>query len=953
MADAPSGSGYIKQGVKVGPFLRLLQVAILGALLCMPVGAIAQLAPPPSVRQSVDSNGVDLFLGTMNIDAPALTIGQAEPQGLSYYKLMRGAGWSDNLIATINQTGSVITVSLGGVSDSFNVSGTTYTSTEGNGSTLTLNNGIVYSYTRADGMVANFAIALATPGPYYANIARISALVWPSGEILNFTYDSITYCSAYEYFPEARCIKRSSAKRVATVQNAYGYKMVFGYDVPPPIDPDQPYSLEALTVWSTVTSVTASNLAIVSGGSTTSASYSSSTSGGSNYQNVDDALNRRTTYRTDTSSKLLGIKRPGSVTEDVVIAYIGDKVSSVTTSVGSTGYAFSDVAGVRTTTVTDPLSHMWTYTFDIASKRMLSMTSPCRTNDNPCPTSALSRTTNWQYYPNWLVKRIVQPEGHTTPESNYTEFTYDTYGRGNIIDTVVVPKLNSGLLPIATHASFPASCTVTGVNYKTCNQPITTTDANGKVTDYTYDLNSGNVATITLPAPVSTPGAARPRVSCGYPQMSATYKNSNGVLAFGQPVRKLGVIFFCHVTTSSCSNGPDETIIKIEYGPQNINIGNNLLPVTKRYETNGAIIPGTITYGYDDLGNQVTVDGMLPGAVDTTRTRYDAARQVVGVVGPNPSPVGYTLKYGATRFTYDGKGRVTLAERGTVDSQSDAHWALFAPLQAVETTYDGVDQKLTETATAGGTTYGLTQYTYDAASRLDCVAVRLTFTSTESSACTQTMGATVPDRITRQFYDNANQLTSVQSGYATALARTEVTSTYTGNGQTASVADARNNLTSYTYDGFDRLKSTCFPLPSTPGSSSPTDCIQTTLYDDNSNPKTIVQRDGQTISLTYDFLNRLKTKDLPGSEPDVTYTYDLTNRVLGVGQGGLSLSFTYDALDRNLTQTGPQGTLTFKYDEAGRRIRMDWPDPFYVTYDYLTTGQVSCLVPAFDGSDRV
>ena len=69
-------------------------------------------------------------------------------------------------------------------------------------------------------------------------------------------------------------------------------------------------------------------------------------------------------------------------------------------------------------------------------------------------------------------------------------------------------------------------------------------------------------------------------------------------------------------------------------------------------------------------------------------------------------------------------------------------------------------------------------------------------------------------------------------------------------------------------------------------------------------------RDANSIGFTYDKLNRLTLKDLPGTEPDVAYGYDILGRLTSAHQTGNALSFTYDALGRNLTQVGPQGTVT-------------------------------------------
>jgi RHS repeat-associated protein len=65
--------------------------------------------------------------------------------------------------------------------------------------------------------------------------------------------------------------------------------------------------------------------------------------------------------------------------------------------------------------------------------------------------------------------------------------------------------------------------------------------------------------------------------------------------------------------------------------------------------------------------------------------------------------------------------------------------------------------------------------------------------------------------------------------------------------------------------------------------------------------------------------------------------------MLSASQTGHALSFTYDALGRNLTQVGPQGTVTSAYDIGGRRTRITHADGFYVDQDHLVTGEVSAI----------
>jgi YD repeat-containing protein len=99
-------------------------------------------------------------------------------------------------------------------------------------------------------------------------------------------------------------------------------------------------------------------------------------------------------------------------------------------------------------------------------------------------------------------------------------------------------------------------------------------------------------------------------------------------------------------------------------------------------------------------------------------------------------------------------------------------------------------------------------------------------------------------------------------------------------------------------------------------------------------------RDANTIGFTYDALNRVTAKDLPGSEPDVSYAYDLLGRTTSAATSSQAYSFTYDALGRNLTQVGPNETLTSSRDTAGRRTRLTHPDGFYVDQDYFVTDEL-------------
>ena len=250
----------------------------LSTILCsgLAAPAFAQLVAPAPVRQSVDANGVDLFNGTFDADAPGVSMGQGAPQGLSYHLLNRGNGWTDNLTASLNQSGNMVTVSLGGVSDAFTVSGSTYSATLGNGATLTLS-GSVFTYTARDGTIVHFDRGKSQSVPLYANDGLATDRVSPDGSKLVYAYDSVTYCSRSKAGSQGDiCTARSSVYRLSSITNSYGYKVTYSYGDNETVDPNDPDA--NLNDFMTSTGSTLSNAENSSDpGSSYSATYSGST----------------------------------------------------------------------------------------------------------------------------------------------------------------------------------------------------------------------------------------------------------------------------------------------------------------------------------------------------------------------------------------------------------------------------------------------------------------------------------------------------------------------------------------------------------------------------------------------------------------------------------------------------------------------------------------------------
>ena len=400
----------------------------------------------------------------------------------------------------------------------------------------------------------------------------------------------------------------------------------------------------------------------------------------------------------------------------------------------------------------------------------------------------------------------------------------------------------------------------------------------------------------------------------------------------------------------------DEVKTTITYQVGSSSVASNLLPVAATTASGDGLLSATTTTTYDAVGNVLTVDGPLAGTADTVRNVWDAMRQQVGVIGPDPDGTG-ALLHMATRTTYNADGQVTKVEQGTTTGQTDGAWAALSVLQTATTAYDVQGRKIRDTAGVGTAAVTVTQYSYDAASRPLCTAVRMNpavYGALPASACTLgTEGTQGPDRITRNVYDAAGQVLRIERAVGTPLAQNYVAYTYTANGKQATVTDANGNRASLTYDGFDRQVRWTFPSKMTPGQVNTAD-YEEYGYDAAGNRTSLRKRDGRTITYAYDALNRLTTKVIPDGSGlpstatrDVYYGYDLRGLQTFArfdSPTGEGIANAWDALGRQTSSTttlgGVSRALTYQYDLAGARTRITHPDGQYVTYNRDGLGRI-------------
>ena len=872
--------------------LRARLALTLSTILCSGLAAPAFASTP---HPNLDTNDVDLTDGTFNPRLPIYAIGSGQGELSLVATPVQGNNALDNwsgvgLYQTVSGGVTRISISLGATFDTFTSADSYAVSLRGTGATLSTS-GSEATYHTLDGVTITFANLnpqfaggttnfCSDESSNFCHLLPIS-VAGKSGMTISYDWDVNPNCTPpQEIDTGANC---SEYWRLHSVSNDAGYGITWTY-VNPTGSPVAAYFQRATATFSNANVPGTSP--VVTYGYPSSGVQTVTTPGGKVWRIAAP------------SGPIVGIRRPGASNDTTTISYNASAtVSSVTNNGITTNYARTVSGSTATMVVTDAQAHATTIVSDMSKFRPTSVTD------------ALGRITTFAYDSVGKLTEVSYPEG------DKKQLGYDAASRTTSVTLKAKP--GSGLSDIMTSTSYGADCTDA-----TC--PAWSRDALGHQTDFTYDGTTGLIATVTAPAPAS--GATRPETRYSYSTVSGI------AVVTGVSTCQTGA-------APSCVSTADEVKTTASYN-------SNLLPTSSSIGAGDGSLTATTTTSYDNIGNLISIDGPLLGSDDTTTYRYDPDRAPVGAISADPDGAG-ALKRRAVRTAYNSDGQPTISEIGNVNGTTESDWSAFVTMQQSTASYDANARKTKDVVTAGGNTYQVTQYSYDAVGRLECSALRMngaTWGALPSSACALgTTGAFGPDRISKTTYNAAGEATKVQSAYGTSDQADDATGTYNNNGTLATLTDAQSNTTTYEYDGFDRLVRTRYPVATAGSVASSTTDYEQLSYDAVGNVTSRRLRDATSINYGYDALNRLKTKDLPGSELDLSYGYDLLSRPVSAATTVQTLAFGYDALGRNVTQTSPLGTVTSAFDIAGRRTRLTWPDAFYVTYDYLVTGETSAI----------
>jgi RHS repeat-associated protein len=327
----------------------------------------------------------------------------------------------------------------------------------------------------------------------------------------------------------------------------------------------------------------------------------------------------------------------------------------------------------------------------------------------------------------------------------------------------------------------------------------------------------------------------------------------------------------------------------------------NPTSITSLTGTSGAI---TARASYDSVfANPLAITDPLG---NTTAINYDTYGNAKSVI----DPLGHQ-----TNFAYNGLGLVT--------SMTDAmqHTTQFA--------YNVADL------------IGITDPLLNTTSMFHDVAGRL-------AQRTDPLG-----HATKYQYNNLNQPTQI-----TDPLQGITTLSYDLNGNLKTVQDARQqgtgNKTVYTYDNFDHLQTRTDPLTR-----------QESIFDQLGNLTSFTDRRGKVATYLYDGINRrtfagFGTLPGPTYESTVNYTYDGGDRLSKVVDSTSgTITPVFDGLDRLTSETTPQGSVAYQYDNDSNLKIATVTGQAAVNYYYdnanrpykVTQGSTNTLV-GYDNANR-
>ncbi|HNT76362.1 MAG TPA: invasin domain 3-containing protein [Anaerolineae bacterium] len=651
-----------------------------------------------------------------------------------------------------------------------------------------------------------------------------------------------------------------------------------------------------------------------------------------------DANGHTTAYEYDSRNKLLKEINPLSGTTRYAYDDVGNKVQVTDANDHATLYAYD--ASQRVLSITapeggvtsftyDPVGNLLTerdangnltrYTYDAANRIVaLEDAAGVRTyfahdgvGNQTVITDALGRVKRTVYDGLDRPVRVIQNEvdGVFDParpdEDIIGEHVYDAAGNrvealdmlGRVTRTeydvlghelrVVVNYVDGVYDP-----AHPDEDLVTLYAYDVMGNVISTTNAGGHTTQYTYDALNRRVLAVD-PLGGKTHFAFDPVGN----QIAVTDAASRTTLYKYDALDRM--VSITDPLSGTAANTYDAVGNVLEQTDAEGYVITYTYDGANRRLTKADPLGNVTTYAYDPAGNRVR---MRNARGYETRYTYDALNRVVSVRDPLSNTRSFTYDVLGNQLTErDEEGRVTTYEYGRLSRLVTTTNAMGGQIVS---TYDAAGNRLSISDPAGR----VTRFTYDALDRLVVVTDALSGTVTNTYDAMGNVLSTrdAAGRTTRFTYDALDRLLTTTDPLGGVYENR-----YDGVGNVVVEIDPLGRTTFKGYDARDRLITTTNALSGT----------AVNRYDAVDNLLAMTDAEGRVTTMTYDGARQLRTVTDP--EGGVTaYAYDAVgNHAVLTDALGFTTTYTYDALNRLASETDALGQrVRYEYDAVGNAV---------------------------------
>lgn len=439
-----------------------------------------------------------------------------------------------------------------------------------------------------------------------------------------------------------------------------------------------------------------------------------------------------------------------------------------------------------------------------------------------------------------------------TPDGVITTYTYDNLNRQKSVSTPGQDEYGSSKDITTTYT------------YNWEGKPLTTTNANGNVTQYVYNQRGFLVKTIDANHGITLFDYDR----AGRKTKEVSPKNFESGKEIDEMNRK--------------------EIVYDVMGRIKSSIDVYINPETDNWER-----VNSLSYQYDSMGNTIK---------EVNALGYDFSS---GTTMDEKILNGY-----GTVYAYNLIGKLVTVTDPVSQERSLSFTTKYE--------YDGLGRKISETNANGA----VTRYTYDHAGNLLTTSVsknreaapKIKQTNTYDLAGRLTSQKDGNGNITLFEYNGFNQIRkATYPGDETIPAYTS-TYQYDVMGRVSIISNGLGRVESYTYDNYSRVLS-----------YRVNDIETTSLYDKNGNKRFENDGEGSTTEYGYDALNRLisKTITVNGLAKTTQYEYDRNNNlILTTDWLGNQFTNKYDPLNRLIEKSDPYSVIQkLQYNKNNVQIR--------------------------------